>query len=115
MIVGAAFLGTVWGVAASLGGHPVAGISSGLFIVGFSVVVSRGRGEGWVLLREAGDERQSQIAKESAEITLSLTAYVAVAGALWELAHGYFGKFGLMCSVIGAIAIVVPQVLRRRR
>jgi hypothetical protein len=34
---------------------------------------------------------------------------------LWELAHGYYGKFGMVCSLMGFVTIGTTLWLGRRR
>ena len=101
------------GGAIAIGGHPGSGAVCAGVVVGYRVVISFGRGEGWTLLRNEGDERQKQIVADSAQVIVGVVALVALLGTAWELAHGYYGPFFGLALLVGCLTIVVPQIVRR--
>jgi low temperature requirement protein LtrA len=99
-------------------GEPVLAVVGAAIMLGYAavLVLLRRRSDAAAVLSEyQTDERRRQIHRIASVFSLNATTFVALIGALVEVARGREpGVWGLMCAVIGA-SYVAGVVVQSRR
>lgn len=95
--------------------RPGSAVVAIVLFAAFGWLIAFGRGD-WATAGTAdADERQRAMYAEATRAAYFAVVTVAVVGFLFELAHGQYGKFGVICSVGGGTQMLTLAWLRRRR
>lgn len=108
-------IASVYAAAAMVGHHLGLAIFGFVLIGAFGVFRAYSNSEWARIDGPEADERERDISVRAMALSHVIVVHVALAGAIFELAHGRYGPFGVICSVSGASQIAALWYVKRRR